>query len=197
MHQELRDERHDIKCKFMDLGVTKNFFFFFWMVKFVITNLGVTKMRLLELKITYDHSLLHVNICGQRGFELDIRSRIGSTWAKWRLASRVLSDWSASLIKRSFLAVRQTLLHRIKCWAMKKPKEVKAHVAEIHMLKWMCGKDRGRNEYIKWNLQTAPIEDEIKECHFSFGLDICTKGQNQFQFGVRKWYSLQLKSPKN
>lgn len=29
MHQELRDERHDIKCKFMDLGVTKNLFFFF------------------------------------------------------------------------------------------------------------------------------------------------------------------------
>jgi hypothetical protein len=48
---------------------------------------------------------------------------------------------------------------------MKKKDERKSHVAEMRMLRWMCGVKRMykvRNEYIRGSLKVAPITEKLK-----------------------------------
>lgn len=47
-----------------------------------------------------------------------------------------------------------------KCWAMKTTDEKRLHVAEMRMLRWMCGMtriDKVRNEHIKECLKMAQV----------------------------------------
>lgn len=51
-------------------------------------------------------------------------------------------------------------------WANNKKEELKLKVAEIRMLKWMCGViklDRIRNKYIRGNLCVANIAGKMRE----------------------------------
>jgi hypothetical protein len=48
---------------------------------------------------------------------------------------------------------------------MKKKNERKLHVAEMRMLRWMCGvtrMDKVSNEYIRRSLKVAPITEKLK-----------------------------------
>ena len=63
-------------------------------------------------------------------------------------------------------AVRLSLLYGTECWAIKKQHTHKISVAEMRMLRWMCGKtrmDKVRNEDIRSLVGVAPIEDKMKE----------------------------------
>lgn len=47
--------------------------------------------------------------------------------------------------------VKPVVLHEIKCWAVKNQHNKKVSVAEMRMLRWICGKtrdDRIRNENV-------------------------------------------------
>ena len=62
--------------------------------------------------------------------------------------------------------VGPTLLYGTKCWANKKQHIQKMSVAEIRMLRWMCGKTmkyKVRNEDICRQVGIAPIEDKLRE----------------------------------
>ena len=70
------------------------------------------------------------------------------------------------------------MLYGIECWAIKKQHISKMSVAEMRMLRWMCGKtrkDRIRNEHIREMVRVAPIEDKLRENRLRwFGLVQCT-----------------------
>ena len=54
----------------------------------------------------------------------------------------------------------------MKCWANKKQHTQKISIAEMRMLRWMCGKikmDKVRNEDICSLVGVAPIKDKINE----------------------------------
>lgn len=56
--------------------------------------------------------------------------------------------------------VRPAMLYGSKCWAIKNVHENKLNVAEIRILKWICGKTRKvevRNEYIREAIGVAQI----------------------------------------
>ncbi|KAL6550597.1 hypothetical protein OROMI_021085 [Orobanche minor] len=63
-------------------------------------------------------------------------------------------------------AIRPALLYGTECWAVKQCHVQKMNVAEMRMLRWMCGhtkKDRLRNEVIREKVRVASIEDKMME----------------------------------
>ncbi|KAL5171178.1 hypothetical protein HKD37_11G032712 [Glycine soja] len=101
--------------------------------------------------------------------EWDVNHRIQAGWMKWRKASGVLCDAKVPIkLKGKFYrtAVRPTILYETECWAVKSQHENKVGVAEMRMLRWMCGKtrqDKIRNEAIRERVGVAPIVEKMVE----------------------------------
>ena len=99
----------------------------------------------------------------------DVNHRIKVGWLKWRSATRVLCDRNMPLsLNEKFyrMTVRPFLLYGTECWANKKQHTQKISVAEMRMLRWMCGKTRMnkvRNEDIHSLVGVTPIEDKMRE----------------------------------
>ncbi|KAL5184476.1 LINE-1 retrotransposable element ORF2 protein [Glycine soja] len=101
--------------------------------------------------------------------EGDVNHRIQAGWMKWRKASGVLCDAKVPIkLKGKFYrtAVRPAILYGTECWAIKSQHENKVGVAEMRMLRWMCGKtrqDKIRNEAIRERVGVAPIVEKMVE----------------------------------
>ena len=99
----------------------------------------------------------------------DVIHRIKAGWIKWRSAIGVLCDRRIPVkLKGKFYrtAIRPAMLYGSECWATKKQNVQKMGVAEMRMLRWMCGKtrkDKVRNEYFREIVGVAPIEDKLRE----------------------------------
>ncbi|XP_070057395.1 uncharacterized protein [Nicotiana tomentosiformis] len=108
-------------------------------------------------------------IQGNGEIDEDVAHRIGVEWMKWRLVSGVLCDKNVPpRCKGKFYkaVVRPSMLYGAECWPVKKSHVQKLKVAEMRMLRWMCGhtrRDKIRNEYIRDKLGVAPIEDKLRE----------------------------------
>ncbi|KAH1202220.1 NADH dehydrogenase [ubiquinone] 1 beta subcomplex subunit 8, mitochondrial [Glycine max] len=101
--------------------------------------------------------------------EGDVNHRIQAGWMKWRKASGVLCDAKVPIkLKGKFYrtAIRPAILYGTECWAVKSQHENKVGVAEMRMLRWMCGKtrqDKIRNEAIRERVGVAPIVEKMVE----------------------------------
>ncbi|KAM0966625.1 hypothetical protein EV2_022996 [Malus domestica] len=63
-------------------------------------------------------------------------------------------------------AIRPAMLYGTECWAVKHQHVHKMGVAEMRMLRWMCGhtrKDKIRNEDIRGKVGLAEIEGKLRE----------------------------------
>ncbi|XP_060183241.1 uncharacterized protein LOC132613217 [Lycium barbarum] len=71
------------------------------------------------------------------------------------------------------VVVRPTLLYGAECWPVRTAHAQKMNVAEMRMLRWMCGhtrRDMIRNEVIRGKVGVAPVADKIRETRLrSFG----------------------------
>ncbi|GJX69798.1 hypothetical protein Tco_0305525 [Tanacetum coccineum] len=73
----------------------------------------------------------------------DVAHLIKATWLKWRAATRILYDRNVTLkMKGKFyrVAIRPAMLYGLECWPITKALDNKMEVAELRMLRWMCGK---------------------------------------------------------
>jgi len=64
------------------------------------------------------------------------------------------------------MVVRPTVLYGSECWPLKKMQAQRLMVAEMRMIRWMCGFtrfDRIRNGVIKDLAKVAPIEEKMRE----------------------------------
>ncbi|KAH1210957.1 Style cell-cycle inhibitor 1-A [Glycine max] len=101
--------------------------------------------------------------------EGDVNHRIQAGWMKWRKASGVLCDAKVPIkLKGKFYrtAVRPAILYGTECWTVKSQHENKVGVAEMRMLRWVCGKtrqDKIRNEAIRERVGVAPIVEKMVE----------------------------------
>lgn len=99
----------------------------------------------------------------------DVTHRIQVGWLKWKSASGILCDRRIpAKLKGKFYrtAIRPAMLYGTECWAIKKQHISKMSVAEMRMLRWMCGKtrkDRIRNECIRETVGVTQIEDKLRE----------------------------------
>ena len=84
-------------------------------------------------------------------------------------ASRVLCDKKIPfrLKGRVYrMVVRLTLLYGTECWPLKKNWVQRLMVAEMRMIRWMCGYtrlDRIRNVVIREHVGVAPLEEKLRE----------------------------------
>jgi hypothetical protein len=107
----------------------------------------------------------------QRNGEIDgdVAHRIKAGWTKWKSASGFLCDPGMPYrLKGKFyrITIRPALLYGTECWAVKHCHVQKMNVAEMRMLRWMCGhtrNDRLRNEVVRKKVEVAPIEDKMRE----------------------------------
>ncbi|RZB42906.1 hypothetical protein D0Y65_053489 [Glycine soja] len=81
---------------------------------------------------------------------------------------RVVRFWTINHVQGKFYrtAVRPAILYGTECWAVKSQHENKVGVAEMRMLRWMCGKtrqDKIRNEAIRERVGVAPIVEKMVE----------------------------------
>ncbi|KAF3647615.1 putative pre-mRNA-processing factor 6-like [Capsicum annuum] len=99
----------------------------------------------------------------------DVSHRIGAGWMKWKLASGVLCDKKVPpKLKGKFyrVVVRPAMLYGAECWPVKNSHIQKMKVAEMRMLRWMCGLTRGdrvRNETIREKVGVTPVECKMRE----------------------------------
>ncbi|KAF3667525.1 putative serine carboxypeptidase-like 18-like [Capsicum annuum] len=107
----------------------------------------------------------------QSNGEIDeaVSHRIGAGWMKWKLASGVLCDKKVPpKLKGKFyrVVVRPALLYGAECWPVKNSHIQRMKVAEMRMLRWMCGLTRGdrvRNETIREKVGVTSVECKMRE----------------------------------
>ena len=104
---------------------------------------------------------------GELGAE--ITHRIQAGWKNWKKVSGVLCDKRIGIKLKGKVhktVVRPAMMYGAETWAIKKTEEKKLDVAEMRMLRWMCGvtrKDKIRNEVIRGTTKVRKISDKIQE----------------------------------
>jgi len=99
----------------------------------------------------------------------DINRHIRVGWQKWKAASGVLCDKRVPLSLKGKvyrMVVRPAVLHGSECRPLKKTQVQRLTVAEMRMVRWMCGftrMDRVRNCEIRDLAKVAPIEEKMRE----------------------------------
>ena len=92
---------------------------------------------------------------------------IKAGWIKWRQASGILCDKRVpQKLKGKFYrtAIRPAMLYGAECWPTKIRHVQQLSVAEMRMLRWICGHtriDRVWNDDICDRLGVAPIEEKL------------------------------------
>ncbi|KAF3624471.1 putative clathrin assembly protein-like [Capsicum annuum] len=108
-------------------------------------------------------------IQGDNEIDEDVTHHIREGRLKWRLSLGVLCDKKVPPeVKGKFyrVAVRPAMLYGVGCWPIKNSHIQKLKVAEMKMLRWMCGhtrKDMVRNEIIREKVGVASVEDKMRE----------------------------------
>ena len=94
---------------------------------------------------------------------------VESGWKNWKRVSGVLCDRRMNMkIKGKVYrtVVRPALMYGAETWALKKAQEKKLEVAEMRMLRWMCGVtklDKIRNERIRGTTKVGEITKKVQE----------------------------------
>ncbi|KAL6514533.1 hypothetical protein OROGR_020112 [Orobanche gracilis] len=132
----------------------------------------LTKLILVSSKNTvpgYTNDMPFASADDDGELDGDVAHRIKAGWLKWKSATGVLCDPDMPhRLKGKFYrtAIRPALLYGTECWVVKQCHVQKMNVAEMRMLRWMCGhtkKDRLRNEVIREKVRVASIEDKMME----------------------------------
>ena len=95
------------------------------------------------------------HLTSDRNLDPEINYRIQSGWRNWKNVSGVLCDKRISARVKGKVyktVVRPAMVYGAEAWPIKKSQEKKLDVAEMKMLRWMCGVtkvDRIRNKRIR------------------------------------------------
>ncbi|ONM53611.1 Retrovirus-related Pol polyprotein LINE-1 [Zea mays] len=95
--------------------------------------------------------------------------RIKAGWLKWRQAAGVLCDPRVPhKLKGKFYrtTIRPAMLYGAECWPTKRRHVQQLSVAEMRMLRWICGhtrRDRVRNDDIRERVGAASIEEKLMQ----------------------------------
>ncbi|XP_046971133.1 uncharacterized protein LOC124538205, partial [Vanessa cardui] len=106
-------------------------------------------------------------IQGDGEIDRTVKHRINTGWMKWRQVTGTICDPRIPLKLKGKIyktMIRPAVLYGSECRATKGMTERQLHVAEMRMLRGMCGvtrMDRVRNEYIRGSLKVTPIAEKL------------------------------------
>ena len=133
------------------------------------TDEGSIRMDGEELKRVQKFKYLGSIVDASGNMEEEVKHRVQAGWNNWRSASGVLCDRKVPLrLKGKFhrTVIRPAMLYGTETASMKRTEEKKMDVAEMRMLRWMCGvtrEDRIRNEYVRGSTKVVEISKKIQE----------------------------------
>ena len=116
---------------------------------------GAVKLGMDNIKRVTTFKYLGSNVMDDGCMDSEINHRIQCAWMTWRRSSGILCDKRISAkVKGRFYksVVRPAMVYGAETWPVKKAQERKLEVAEMRMLRWMCGvtrRDKIRNDYIE------------------------------------------------
>ena len=101
--------------------------------------------------------------------DAEVTHRVQSGWKIWKRVSGVLCDRRMNVkingnVYRT--VVRPALMYGAETWALKKAQKKKLEVAEMRMLRWMCGVtklDKITNERIRGTTKVGKITKKVQE----------------------------------
>jgi hypothetical protein len=105
----------------------------------------------------------------------DVSHRIKVGWLKWYQVSSVLCDLRVPLkLKDKFywITIQPVILYGAECWPTKRRHVQQLNIAEMHMLRWICGhtrRDHVRNDDIRERLGMTPVKKLMQHCLKWFG----------------------------
>ena len=138
-------------------------------MEFNVEEEGEVMMDGCQLKNVDSFKYLGSIVSKDGSIDEEIRGRVQSGWNNWKRTSGVLCDKriSARVKGKVYKAVvRPALLYGSETWAMKKAQERKIEVAEMRMLRWMCGvtrSDRIRNEHIRGTVKVVEASAKAQD----------------------------------
>ncbi|KAF3666290.1 Proteasome subunit beta type-7 [Capsicum annuum] len=118
------------------------------------------------------------------GVVVKLDSQVVQKRESFKLASGVLCDKKVSpKLKGKFyrVAVRPAMLYGLECWPVKNSHIQKLKVAEMRILRWMCGhtrKDRVRNEIIREKVGVASMGDKMREMRLRWFGHVMRRGSD-------------------
>ena len=101
--------------------------------------------------------------------DVEIAHRVQAGWRNWRRMSGDLCDRRINVKVKGRVhktVVRPAMLHGAETWPVKKVQEKRLDVAEMKMLRWMCGvtkRDRIRNERIRGTTKVIEVSKKAQE----------------------------------
>ena len=101
--------------------------------------------------------------------DAEVSHRIQAAWNNWRKTSGVLCDrrFNVKLKGKVYKSVvRPAMLYSCETWPMKRAQERRMEVAEMRMLRWMCGvtkRDRIKNNLIRGTVKVTEVSKKLQE----------------------------------
>ncbi|XP_067123187.1 uncharacterized protein [Centruroides vittatus] len=108
------------------------------------------------------------------GVDKEVTGRIQAGWRNWRDMSGVLCDKRVPLRLKGKVyrvVVRPAMLYAIETVSLRKTHVKRMEVAEMRMLRWMCGvtrRDHIRNECVRGTVKVTNIEAKIQEARLKW-----------------------------
>ncbi|KAK3894199.1 hypothetical protein Pcinc_002033 [Petrolisthes cinctipes] len=122
-----------------------------------------------RLKRVNTFKYLGSSVASDGTLDYEINHRIQSGWRNWKNTSGVLCDKKISARVKGKVyktVVRPAFMYGAETWPIKKTQEKKLEVAEMRMLRWMCGVtryDRIRNKRIRGTTKVIEISKKVQE----------------------------------
>jgi hypothetical protein len=126
------------------------------------TYRNTKKLEKTQRKLWAKQGVRHTQNC----IDEDVSYRIRAGWVKWKSTFGILCDKVPNKLKGKFYitTIRPAMMYGVECWATKGQHIQKMSVAEMRMLRWICGhtrKDQIRNDDIQDKLGVAPIQEKL------------------------------------
>ena len=138
-------------------------------IQFNLDEEGEVLMDGEEIKKVSAFKYLGSHVSQDGELDVEVRHRIQSGWNSWRKLTGILCARRVSVSLKGKIyktAVRPAMLYGSETWAVKRTQEKRMNVAEMRMLRWMCGvtrRDRVRNEHIRGTVKVAELSSKMQE----------------------------------
>lgn len=122
-----------------------------------------------RVKKVNNFKYLGSHLSADGNLDVEINHRIKSGWNNWKKVSGVLCDKKISARVKGKVhktVVRPAMIYGAEAWPIKKSQERKLDVAEMKMLRWMCGVtrlDKIRNERIRGTVKVVEASKKVQE----------------------------------